>query len=98
MDIKTDIINNIIVAADCWLRDVLRNDRVLNDIEQNLFDAIMAYNKMSKELDPSHLPPPPPLPSDFENQIPTKRYSDRPTIPSPAKGIKSVKESDGDIF
>jgi hypothetical protein len=60
--------------------------------EQNLLDAVLAYGKFIKRygLDPSHLPPPPHVPHDMdvEDQIPTVRYSENTTVPSP-KGIQA---------
>jgi hypothetical protein len=93
MDAKSKVEQDVISAADCWARGVLQSDRLLDLTEQNLLDAVMAYDKYMKRngLDPSHLPPPPNIPYDMEEQIPTVRYSEYTTIPSPPFGIPAVK-------
>lgn len=108
MDAKTKAEQYVISAADCWARGVLQCDRLLDLTEQNLLDAVMALDRLTKRIgiDPSHIPPPPAIPHDIdvEHQIPTIRYSENTTIPSPPKGIATVRyESDSatdseDIF
>lgn len=94
MDSRTKAEQDIISAADCWARGVMQNDRLLDLTEQNLLDAVMAYDRLVKRigLDPSHLPPPPHVPHDMdvEDQIPTVRYSEHTTVPSPPRGIRAV--------
>jgi hypothetical protein len=90
MDARNEAEQNIIDAADRWAREILRGDKLLDDVERNLFDAVMRYTKLLK--DPSHLPPPPLIPRELEDQIPTERYSDKPTVPSPPRGIRKVSE------
>ena len=94
MDDKSKAEKDIIAAADCWARGALQDDRLLNLTEQNLLDAVLVYDKLMKRkgLDPSHLPPPPNVPHDMdiEDQIPTVRYSDYSTVPSPSQEMKAV--------
>jgi hypothetical protein len=94
MDTRIKAEQDIISAADCWARGVMQNNRLLDLTEQNLLDAVMAYDRLVKRigLDPSHLPPPPHVPHDMdvEDQIPTVRYSEYTTIHSPQRGIRSV--------
>ena len=101
MDAKNQAEQYVLLTADCWARGVLQSDRVLDSNEQNLFDAVMALNKIIKGLgvDLSHLPPPPKIPHDIdiEEQIPTVRYSDRKTIPSRTEEIIFPDDKD-DIF
>lgn len=106
MDAKTKAEQDVLSAADCWARGVMQSDRVLDLTERNLLDAVMVLDRLLKHpiTDPSHLPPPPNLPHDMdpEDQIPTVRYSDHSTIPSPVKDIEiviedSILDSD-DIF
>jgi hypothetical protein len=89
---RSKVEQDVISAADCWARGVLQSDRLLDLTEQNLLDAVLAYGKFVKRygLDPSHLPPPPHVPHDMdvEDQIPTVRYSENTTVPSP-KGIQA---------
>lgn len=98
MDARTKAEQDILSAADCWARGVLQNDRLLDLTEQNLLDAVMALDRILKRsgLDPSHLPPPPHVPHemDVEDQIPTVRYSEHSTVPSPPRGISAVKISE----
>jgi hypothetical protein len=101
MDARTKAELDIISAADCWARGVMQNDRLLDLTEQSLLDAVMAYDRLVKRigLDPSHLPPPPQMPHDMdvEDQIPTVRYSDHSTVPSPSRGISAVAITEGPI-
>jgi hypothetical protein len=95
MDARSKVEQDVIAAADCWARGVLQGDRLLDLTEQNLLDAVLIYDKYMKRngLDPSHLPPPPHVPHDMdiEEQIPTVRYSEYTTVPSPPRGIQAVK-------
>ena len=95
MDARSKVEQDVIAAADCWARGVLQGDRLLDLTEQNLLDAVLAYSKFVKRngLDPSHLPPPPQMPHDMdaEDQIPTVRYSEYKTVPSPPFGIQAVR-------
>jgi hypothetical protein len=97
MDDRAKAEQDIISAADCWARGVMQNDMLLNLTEQNLLDAVMAYDRLVKRLglDPSHLPPPPNVPHDMdvEDQIPTVRYSERSTVHS-YKEIQAVTISE----
>jgi len=94
MDTRTKEEQDVLSAADCWARGVLQSDRLLDLIEQNLLDAIMAYDRLLKRsgIDPSHLPPPPHIPREMEieDQVPTVRYSDHSTVPSPPHGIAVI--------
>lgn len=95
MDARSKVEQDVISAADCWARGILQGDRLLDLTEQNLLDAVLAYCKFVKRngLDPSHLPPPPHVPHDMdaEDQIPTVRYSEYKTVPSPPYGMVAVK-------
>ena len=94
MDDRTKAEQNVLSAADCWARGVLQNDKSLDLIEQNLLDTVMVYDRLLKRsnIDPSHLPPPPNVPHDMDinDQVPTVRYSERTTVPSPPRGIIAV--------
>jgi hypothetical protein len=87
----------VLAAADWWAREVMRSDKSLTYVEQKLFDAVLYYQKIERasiEI-PINLPRPPHLPTDLhyepvENETPTKRYSDIPTIQSPPFGIPVV--------
>lgn len=108
MDSREKAERDVLSAADCWARGILQNDRLLDLTEQNLFDAVLILDKIMKRsgIDPSHFPPPPSIPKDLniEDEVPTIRYSDHSTIPSPAYGtpitkIKDVDTNpDSDIF
>jgi hypothetical protein len=104
MDAKTKAEQDIISAADWWARGVLQGDRLLDLNEQNLLDTIIAWDKLMKRpgLDPSHLPPPPNIPHDMdiEDKIPTIRYSEHSTIPSPNKNLEDSEPAPDsqDIF
>lgn len=92
-DSKSQAELDILTAADWWSREIMRSDRILNSVEQRLFDAVMHYRRLSRPdiTDVPVIPKPPHLPTDLHyNEIPTQRYSDPPTIPSPAFGIKAV--------
>ncbi len=84
----------ILEAADRWALEVMRSDRILNTVEQKLFNAVTHYQRVQKSSfeDPINLPKPPYLPKDLfnESEIPTRRYSEIPTIPSPAFGITAI--------
>jgi hypothetical protein len=106
-DAKSKLEQDIILAADCWARGVLQKDSLLDLTEQNLLDAILVYDKFIKRnrLDPSHLPPPPPVPYDMDDtsdQIPTVRYSEYETVRSPSQEftvvISEPAPSSDDIF
>jgi hypothetical protein len=76
----------ILAAADWWARNVMRLDKQLSPVEQTLFDAVIYYQRFPK---------PPNIPRELhyksrESQIPTKRYSDIPTRPSPPFGIPAI--------
>ncbi|MCK9567899.1 hypothetical protein M0R72_02980 [Candidatus Pacearchaeota archaeon] len=95
MDTRFKVEQAVIAAADCWARGVLQSDRLLDLTEQNLLDTVMTYDKYMKRngLDLSRLPPPPHIPHDMdiEEQIPTVRYSEYTTVPSPSRGMSAVK-------
>lgn len=95
MDARKKAEQDVLSAADCWARGVLQTDRLLDMTEQNLFDAVMNLDKLLKRsgIDPSHFPPPPQIPHEIniEEQIPTVRYLEYSTIPSPAYGTPVVK-------
>lgn len=102
MDARSKVERDVISAADCWARGVLQSDRFLDLTEQNLLDAVLAYDKYIKRngLDPSHLPPPPNVPHDMdiEDQIPTVRYSEYATIKSPPRGMPAVRLSSEELI
>jgi hypothetical protein len=95
MDARKKAEQDVLSAADCWARGVLQNDRLLDLTEQNLFDAVMLLDKLLKRngIDPSHFPPPPQIPHELniKEQLPTVRYSEHSTIPSPVYGVPLVK-------
>lgn len=79
-----NLVLRILIGADKWARNVLRQDRVLDAQEQELMDA--AEN-------PIQIPKLPPIPRDLyadRDEI-TSRYSDIPTVPSPAFGMLAVR-------
>lgn len=98
MDARTKVEQDVLSAVDCWARGVLQNDRLLDLTEQNLLDVYLTYDKLIKRsgLNPSHFPPPPNVPHemDIEEQIPTVRYSENTTVPSPPRGIPAIKYSE----
>jgi hypothetical protein len=103
MDAKIKAEQDIISAADCWAREVLQSDRILNTNEQNLLNAVMVLDRIIKSgIELSHLPPPPNVPHDMdidiEEQIPTVRYSERITIPSENKQLDFFNNDLDDIL
>ena len=105
MDAKSQAELEILMAADRWARDILRQDKILDLEDQRLFDTIMHYQRLIRppvEIPPLNIPRPPYIPSkELESYIEhdmmehdTMRYSDIPTVPSPAQGIPAVR---GDI-
>ena len=100
-DPKTQAELDIITAADWWACDVMRLDQALNPSEQRLFDAVMNHRRICRPdiagIIPT-IPKPPHLPTDLHyDDIPTKRYSEVPTIPSPPFGIRAVRIPSVDI-
>lgn len=92
-DVKSQAELDILTAADWWAREVMRSDRSLNSVEQKLFDAVMHYRRLSRPdlPDVPVIPKAPHLPTDLHyDEIPTRRYSDIPTVPSPAFGMPAV--------
>lgn len=98
MDAKSQAELDILIAADRWARDVMRQEKHLDPIEQNLLETIMYYQRLTRsiiEIPPPDIPSPPALPkTELESYIEhdTARYSDIPTKPSPAGGTLVVKE------
>jgi hypothetical protein len=97
MDAKSQAELEILMAADRWARDILRQDRLLDPVEQKLFETIMHYQRLTRsivEIPPPDIPRPPYIPSqELKSYIEpdTMRYSDIPTVPSPAQGMPAVR-------
>lgn len=98
MDAKSQAELDILMAADRWARDVMRQDKHLDPVEQKLLETIMYYQRLTRsiiEIPPPDIPPPPAIPKEeLESYIEhdTTRYSDIPTRPSPARGIPAMKD------
>ena len=104
MDARAKAEQDVIKAADCWAREILRSDRLLNFTEQNLLNSTINYSRIIKlnGLNSLKIPPPPLVPKELRiSQIPTSRYSDYSTVPSPPQNSDIIKTSsslDGDII
>lgn len=89
-----NLVLKILIGADKWARHVLRQDRVLDAQEQELMDAVLEYQQFAKTRaeNPIQIPKLPPIPRDLytDKEEITSRYSDIPTVPSPAFGILAV--------
>jgi len=90
-----NLVLRILIGADKWARNVLRQDRVLDAQEQELMDAVLEYRQFAKTRaeNPIQIPKLPPIPRDLytdRDEI-TSRYSDIPTVPSPAFGMLAVR-------
>lgn len=95
MDEKSQAELEILLAADRWAREVMRADRSLNSIEQELLNAVLNYQRIVRTtVDiPIQIPRPPFVPNDlFFPEPDTQRYSDIPTIPSPPGGMPAVTD------
>jgi hypothetical protein len=99
MDAKSQARFEILIAADRWAREIMRQDKILDPLEQKLFEAVMQYQRIIRSVVeiPTEIPRPPYIPSkELESYIDrepdTKRYSDIPTMPSPAQGIPAVNK------
>ena len=81
----------VIEAAEKWARAIIRRDYALAEHEDDLFNAVMILNNLSrgKVIDPDPLPKPPRMPAIEYNSVEedTLRYSGRPTKPTP-KGLE----------
>jgi hypothetical protein len=101
MDEKTQAVAKILAAADHWAREIMRQDKVLDPLEQALLNAILFYQSLIKntiEIPPVQLPKPPGLPSDLVEFIDKSRMlteapvnSDVPTKRSPPFGIAAIE-------
>jgi hypothetical protein len=95
MDEKSQAELDILIAADRWAREVMRTDKFLDYLEQDLLDAVMHYQRITRatiDVHPVNLPKPPDVPTDLFTDNPTHRYSDIPTVPSPPGGIPAVTD------
>lgn len=94
MDDKSQAELDILLAVDRWAREVMRTDRSLDPLEQELLDAFMHYQRITRSnIDmPVQIPRPPNVPNDLFQEPDTKRYSDAPTVPSPPGGIPAVTD------
>jgi len=88
----------VLIAADHWARETMREDRSLKNVETKLLDAVLYYLKIVKEAreKPIDIPRPAHVPSDLaksisHSELPTARYSDKPTVPTPAGGFEAVR-------
>jgi hypothetical protein len=95
MEHEDPLINNILVAADRWSREVLRSADYIGVAEGELLEAVMAWKNSKKVAEIAKFPPPPYIPKDIMEQIPgiklecdknTDRYSAYTTKPSPPFG------------
>jgi len=93
MDVKSQAELDILMAADRWAREVMRTDRYLDPIEESLLEAVLNYQRLARVIDvPVEFPKAPPVPNDlFAEDERTLRYSEVPTVKSPANGIRQVK-------
>ena len=94
MDDKSQAELDILEAADQWARDIMRQDKILNPLEQKLLDSVLHYQRMTRthlEIPPVEIPKPPFVPQDLFFNEPTMRYSEVPTVRSPPNGIRAVK-------
>ncbi|MFA5758413.1 MAG: hypothetical protein WC942_03425 [Clostridia bacterium] len=91
----------VVICADRWAREILREDRLLNSAEQALLDAVLFFNRINKVVVdiPPQFPRPGFLPEDLLETIEprTARYSDIPTAPSPPFGTPIDLVNDPDI-
>jgi hypothetical protein len=97
MDAKSQAELEVLIAADRWVRNILRQDRSLDPVEQRLFDTVMHYQRLTRSAVeiPQDIPKPPYIPSKELNsyiESDTMRYSEIPTVPSPAQGIPAVRD------
>lgn len=93
MDDRSQAELDVLMAADRWAREVMRTDRILDPIEQALLDAVLQYQRLARVVDiPAEFPKAPAVPNDlFIEEERTLRYSEVPTVRSPAHGIRQVK-------
>lgn len=102
MDEKSQAELEIIDAADRWARDIMRQERFLDQFEQKLLDAVLQYQRITRvvvEAPPVQLPRPPYIPADlFITETPTTRYSDIPTSPTPSNLKLSPELTEEDII
>lgn len=92
----------ILDAADRWASEVMRQDKYLDPFEQKLFEAVLKYRNITRTS--WQLPKPAkilnnpvpqirftPIGIEIESeQLETLRYSETPTRPSPAGGMKAI--------
>lgn len=93
MDDRSQAELDILIAADRWAREVMRTDRLLDPVEESLLNAIIQYQRLTRVIDiPAEFPKAPAVPNDlFIDDDRTLRYSEIPTVRSPAHGIRQVK-------
>jgi hypothetical protein len=83
---------DILIAADRWARETMRQEKYLDPVEQSLLDAILVYQRLTRSLPdnlPVEIPKPPYLPPDLKETI-TSRYSDIPTSPGASNELEGT--------
>lgn len=101
MDTKSNAEIEVLLAADNWAREVMRQEKYLNITEQKLLDTVLNLQRITRgfiNIPPPKIPKPPHMPQNLYDNIvnrmkaedlSTIRYSKYTTIPTPNPNKKN---------